>query len=344
MIELQNLSRTFRTDNGAIHAVRDVNLTIEDGEIFGVIGYSGAGKSTLVRCLNLLERPDSGKVLIDDVDLVALTERDLRSERQKMGMIFQQFNLMASRNVFDNVAFSLRYKKIPRDIIRKKVLELLDLVGISDKINAYPAQLSGGQKQRVAIARALASDPKILLCDEATSALDPQTTKSILKLIRDLNKKLGLTVVIITHEMSVIKEICHRVAVMEDGYVVELNDVISIFSQPQQQITKDFIRSTSNLARFEELVDEHSDIVEVKTGESIWRLDFYGSETKESIVANLTEEFGVKPSIIFANVEVIQDTILGSLIVRLAVNSKETESVKTYLAERGIRLEVLRYA
>lgn len=344
MIELQNLSRTFRTENGSVHAVRDVNLTIEDGEIFGVIGYSGAGKSTLVRCLNLLERPDSGKVLIDDVDLVALTERDLRSERQKMGMIFQQFNLMASRNVFDNVAFSLRYKKIPRDTIRKKVLELLDLVGISDKINAYPAQLSGGQKQRVAIARALASDPKILLCDEATSALDPQTTKSILKLLRELNKKLGLTVVIITHEMSVIKEICHRVAVMEDGYVVELNDVISIFSQPQQQITKDFIRSTSNLARFEELVDEHSDIVEVKTGESIWRLDFYGSETKESIVANLTEEFGIKPSIIFANVEVIQDTILGSLIVRLAVNSKETESVKTYLAERGIRLEVLRYA
>lgn len=344
MIELQNLSRTFRTENGDVHAVRDVNLTIQDGEIFGVIGYSGAGKSTLVRCLNLLERPDSGQVLIDGIDLVSLTERDLRAERQKMGMIFQQFNLLSSRTVFDNVAFPLRYKKISKAAIREKVEGLLELVGISDKINAYPAQLSGGQKQRVAIARALASDPSILLCDEATSALDPQTTKSILKLLRDLNKKLGLTVVIITHEMSVIKEICHRVAVMEDGYVVELDNVISIFSNPQQQITKEFIRSTSSLARFDELVEEQSDIVNLAAGESMWRLDFYGSETKESIVANLTEIFGVKPSIIFANVEVIQDTILGSLIVRVATREEETERVKQYLAERGIRLEVLKYA
>lgn len=344
MIELQNLAKTFTTDNGAVHAVRDVNLTIADGEIFGVIGYSGAGKSTLVRCLNLLERPETGRVLIDGVDLVALSEKDLRAERQKIGMIFQQFNLLSSRTVFENVAFPLRYKKIARPEIEKKVLDLLEIVGISDKVNAYPAQLSGGQKQRVAIARALASDPSILLCDEATSALDPQTTKSILKLLRDLNKKLGLTIVIITHEMSVIKEICHRVAVMEDGYVVELNDVVALFSNPQQQITRDFIRSTSNLARFDELVEEHSDIVELDAGESIWRLDFHGSETKESLVANMTEEFGVKPSIIFANVEVIQDTILGSLIVRLPITHEKTLAIKEYLRERGIRLEVLKYA
>lgn len=344
MIELQNLARTFVTDNGSVHAVRDVNLTIEDGEIFGVIGYSGAGKSTLVRCLNLLERPDAGKVLIDGVDLVALSERDLRVQRQKMGMIFQQFNLMASRTVFDNVAFSLRYKRIPRQKIKEKVVELLELVGISDKVDAYPSQLSGGQKQRVAIARALASDPSILLCDEATSALDPQTTKSILKLLRDLNKKLGLTVIIITHEMSVIKDICHRVAVMEDGYVVELNDVVSVFSDPKQQITKEFIRSTSSLARFEELVEEHSDIVDLAAGESIWRLDFYGAETKEAIVANMQERYGVKPSIIFADVEVIQDTILGSLIVRVAATPDLTEAVEAYFAERGIRLEVLKHA
>ncbi len=342
MIELINLSRTFKTDNGSVHAVRDVNLTINSGEIFGVIGYSGAGKSTLVRCINLLERPDSGQVLIEGTDLVALDERELRRERQKTGMIFQQFNLLASRTVFENVAFPLRYKRIARTEIRRKVQSLLELVGIGDKADAYPAQLSGGQKQRVAIARALASDPGILLCDEATSALDPQTTRSILKLLKDLNRKLGLTIVIITHEMSVIKEICHRVAVMEDGYVVELNDVISVFSNPQAQITKDFIRSTSNLSRFDELVEEGSEIVQLETGEALWRLDFYGSETKESIIASLVRIYNISPSIIFANVEVIEDTVLGSLIVRLAITAELAGDVTAYLKERGIRVEELR--
>jgi D-methionine transport system ATP-binding protein len=266
MIELVDVSKTFLSGNVSVHAVKDVSFTIHQSEIFGVIGYSGAGKSTLVRCLNLLERPTKGQVLIGGVDILKLGERELRRYRQKIGMIFQQFNLLASRTVFENVAFPLKYRKIKKKEIQEKVLSLLDLVGISDKVHAYPSQLSGGQKQRVAIARALASDPNILLCDEATSALDPQTTKSILKLLKDVNRKLGITIVIITHEMNVIKEICDRVAVMEDGNVVELNEVISIFSNPHAQITKDFINSTSTLSRIDELIQEKSDLVQLEEG------------------------------------------------------------------------------
>ena len=247
MIELKNVSKTFKTNQKEVQAVKNVNLTVDAGEIFGVIGYSGAGKSTLVRCINLLERPTEGQVIIENTDLTQLKEKELRTERQNIGMIFQQFNLLASRTAYQNVEFPLKGRGYSKEEIREKVESLLDLVGIADKANTYPSELSGGQKQRVAIARALATDPKILLCDEATSALDPQTTKSILKLLKEVNRKLGITIVIITHEMEVIKEICHRVAVMEDGYVVELNDVVSVFSNPQAQITKEFIRSTSSL-------------------------------------------------------------------------------------------------
>lgn len=344
MIELIDVSKTFVLDNSKVHAVEDVNLTIDDGEIFGVIGYSGAGKSTLVRCINLLERPTKGQVLIDGVDLLRLKEKDLRLKRQEIGMIFQQFNLLASRTVFENVAFSLKYKGISKGKIKDKVMSLLELVGIADKESAYPSQLSGGQKQRVAIARALASEPSILLCDEATSALDPQTTKSILKLLKDVNKKLGITIVIITHEMSVIKEICHRVAVMENGQVVELNDVTSIFSNPQAQITKDFINSTSTLSRIDELIKEKSDIVQLEEGERLWRLDFNGPETKESIVANVSKKYDINPSIIFGNVEVISDTVLGSLIVRLPVSEEVEKNVTQYLKDKQIRLEVIKSA
>lgn len=344
MIQLIDVSKTFISDNTSVYAVKDVNLTINEGEIFGVIGYSGAGKSTLVRCLNLLERPTKGQVLINGVDLLQLKEKELRLYRQKIGMIFQQFNLLASRTVFENVAFPLKYRGISKEKIKEKVLSLLDLVGISDKANAYPSQLSGGQKQRVAIARALATDPSILLCDEATSALDPQTTKSILRLLKDVNRKLGITIVIITHEMSVIKEICHRVAVMEDGNVVELNDVISIFSNPQAQITKDFINSTSNLSRIDELIQEKSDIVQLKPGQRIWRLDFYGSETKEPIISYISKKYNISPSIIFANVEVISDTVIGSIIVLLTISEQLEKDVIQYLNDKQIRVEVIKYA
>ncbi|MDR7871366.1 MAG: ATP-binding cassette domain-containing protein [Tissierellaceae bacterium] len=344
MIQLIDVSKSFISDKDSVHAVKDVNLTINNGEIFGVIGYSGAGKSTLVRCINLLERPTKGQVLIDGVDLLQLKEKDLRSYRQKIGMIFQQFNLLASRTVFDNVAFPLRYRGISKEKIKDRVLYLLDLVGISDKVDAYPSQLSGGQKQRVAIARALATEPSILLCDEATSALDPQTTKSILKLLKDVNKKLGITIVIITHEMNVIKEICDRVAVMEGGNVVELNDVVSIFSNPQAQITRDFISSTSNLTRLDELIEEKSSIVDLKPGQRIWRLDFFGSETKEAIIAQLAKKYDIEPSIIFANVEVISDTVLGSLIVIVTIDENIEQEVIKYLQDKKIRVEVIKYA
>ena len=229
MIELRGVSKTFVTGDQRIEACRNVNLTIEDGEIFGIIGFSGAGKSTLIRCINLLERPTSGSVWIDGREISGLREAELRRERKKIGMIFQHFNLMRSRTIFDNVAYPLKGSGMSRDQIGKKVGELLKLVELEDKAQAYPSQLSGGQKQRVAIARALANDPKVLLCDEATSALDPQTTQSILKLLKQVNHQLGITIVLITHQMSVIKEICDRVAVMEEGEIRETGRVIDLF-------------------------------------------------------------------------------------------------------------------
>ena len=234
MIELKNISKDFGSGEKAVHAVRDVSLSIGSGEIFGIIGFSGAGKSTLVRCINLLERPSSGSVFVAGQDLTALSAKDLRAARKKIGMIFQHFNLMPSRTVAGNVAYPLKGSGLSKEDIQKKVATLLELVGIGDKADAYPSQLSGGQKQRVAIARALANDPQVLLCDEATSALDPQTTKAILHLLKHLNETLGITIVLITHEMAVVKEICDRVAVMEYGRVVEQGEVFTVFAEPKQ--------------------------------------------------------------------------------------------------------------
>ncbi len=233
MIELSHISKEFVSGKRTVHAVQDVSLTIDKGEIFGMIGFSGAGKSTLVRCINLLERPTSGKVIVDGQDMLSLSAKELRQARKKIGMIFQHFNLMPSRTVAGNVAYPLRSSGLSKQQIAEKVQRLLDLVGIGDKAEAYPKQLSGGQKQRVAIARALANDPNVLLCDEATSALDPQTTKAILQLLKHLNETLGITVVLITHEMAVVKEICRRVAVMEHGKVVESGEVFNIFANPR---------------------------------------------------------------------------------------------------------------
>ena len=232
MIRLEHVTKTFQTRDGDVHAVKDVSLDIAEGQIFGIIGFSGAGKSTLVRCMNLLERPEEGKVIFDGKNLLDLDAAGLRHARQKMSMIFQHFNLMRSRTVYENIALPLRMEKRPKEEIDKKVMELLDLIDLVERRDSYPSQLSGGQKQRVAIARALATDPKVLLCDEATSALDPQTTQSILHLIRRINRERNITVVVITHEMLVVKEICDRVAVMEAGRVVETNDLVPIFINP----------------------------------------------------------------------------------------------------------------
>ena len=293
MIELTHISKNFASGGRTVHAVQDVSLSIGKGEIFGIIGFSGAGKSTLVRCINLLERPTSGSVTVDGKEMTALSARELRQARKKIGMIFQHFNLMPSRTVFGNVAYPLRGSGLSREQIADKVHRLLELVGIGDKAEAYPKQLSGGQKQRVAIARALANDPNVLLCDEATSALDPQTTKAILRLLKDLNEKLGITVVIITHQMAVVKEICDRVAVMEHGRVVEQGEVFNVFADPRQEITRSFIHTTSNLRKIEELIEEDSPVVQLKPGELIVRLSYIQRNVSEPLISTVSRKFAM---------------------------------------------------
>jgi D-methionine transport system ATP-binding protein len=241
LIRFENVTKTFGTSNIEVHAVNNINLTIEDGSIFGIIGLSGAGKSTLVRCINLLERPTSGKVYINDVELTALSEKELRKSRKSIGMIFQQFNLLSQRTALQNVCFPLEIAKVHKKEAHIQARELLELVGLENRMNHYPSQLSGGQKQRVAIARALATKPKVLLCDEITSALDPNTTESILELLRDINKKLGVTIVVITHEMSVVEQICDNAAVLEQGNIVEQGPVAKLFSNPQSQMARQLI-------------------------------------------------------------------------------------------------------
>lgn len=342
MITLQNISKTFIDGGKEVQAVKDVNLTIHDGDIFGIIGFSGAGKSTLVRCINLLERPTSGTVTVDDKEITALSAKELRKARKKIGMIFQHFNLMPSRTIFGNVAYPLKGSGLTKQEIADKVHNLLDLVGISEKENAYPSQLSGGQKQRVAIARALANDPKILLCDEATSALDPQTTKSILKLLQKVNETLGITIVVITHEMDVVKEICNRVAVMDHGNVVEEGEVFSIFATPQNKVTRDFIKTTSNLQKIEELVEAGSPVVALKPGELIVRLSYIEKNASEPLISAVTEKFGIILNIIFADVEIVQNAPIGGTVAIVSGDKDKVEQALTYLKEKNVGVEVIK--
>lgn len=345
MIYLKNICKTFIDDNKKeVHAVNDVSLTINDGDIFGIIGFSGAGKSTLVRCINLLERPTSGTVEVDGKDLTKLSEKELRESRKKIGMIFQHFNLFPSRTIFGNVAFPLQGSGLSKEEIAAKVRNLLELVGISEKENAYPSQLSGGQKQRVAIARALANDPDILLCDEATSALDPQTTKAILDLLKDLNKKLGITIVVITHEMAVVKEICNKVAVMEKGRIVEEGDVFSIFANPQEALTQNFIKTTSNLRKIEDLVNEGSSVVDLKPGELIVRLSYIEKNISEPLISAMTYKFNVILNIIFANIEIIQDAPIGGTVAIMSGKSEDIDAALDYLRDKNVGVEVIKDA
>mgnify|MGYP002659854151 FL=1 len=342
MITLQNISKTFIDGGKEVQAVKDVNLTIHDGDIFGIIGFSGAGKSTLVRCINLLERPTSGTVTVDDKEITALSAKELRKARKKIGMIFQHFNLMPSRTIFGNVAYPLKGSGLSKQEVADKVHNLLDLVGISEKENAYPSQLSGGQKQRVAIARALANDPKILLCDEATSALDPQTTKSILKLLQKVNETLGITIVVITHEMDVVKEICNRVAVMDHGNVVEEGEVFSIFATPQNKVTRDFIKTTSNLQKIEELVEAGAPVVALKPGELIVRLSYIEKNASEPLISAVTEKFGIILNIIFADVEIVQNAPIGGTVAIVSGDKDKVEQALTYLKEKNVGVEVIK--
>ena len=346
MIEIKDLNKTYHLKTGDVEAIKNVSLKINDGEIYGVIGYSGAGKSSLVRCLNLLEVPDSGSITVNDQKLTwiengefqRLSDHELKTVRKGIGMIFQHFNLLDRSTVFDNVAYPLKYCGKKKEKINARVRELLELVGLTDKIDVYPSQLSGGQKQRVAIARALANNPKVLLSDEATSALVPEATESILNLLKDLNKKLNLTSVLITHEMAVIKSICHKVAVMEKGRGVEEGLVYDIFSNPQADITKKFIASQSSLSKITKLLEEDSSLVQTGENGRLIRLQFEGQSTGKAAVSDISRRFGVNVNIVLANIDILQAGALGNLIVVINGEAKAIEDAIAYLNEHKVKV------
>ncbi|MGY3750621.1 methionine ABC transporter ATP-binding protein [Vagococcus acidifermentans] len=342
MLELKNIDVVFRQKKEEIRAVSDVSLTINKGDVFGIVGYSGAGKSTLVRVINLLQRPTGGEVIFQGKNLLSLTPRQLREERKKIGMIFQHFHLMMARTVYENVDFSLKYTSLSKKQRDEKVLALLELVGLSDKKETYPSQLSGGQKQRVAIARALANDPEILLCDEATSALDPKTTQQILALLKSLNQKLGVTIVLITHEMQVVKEICNRVAVMENGQVIEQNSLIHIFSRPQQALTKDFIRTATHTDKALETILQHPSLAKPDQQSELVELSYLGESASEPLIAQLYSKFQVETNILYGNIEFLQQVPFGTLIVVLKGQRTQRQKAVAYLKEQQVTVTMLR--
>ena len=341
MIKLENIDVTFKQGVKVVNAVKNVSLHVEPGDIYGIIGYSGAGKSTLVRTINLLQRPTKGNVVVNGVDLLKLKPKGLRAARKKIGMIFQHFNLMNTLSVFDNVAFPLKKSGKTKSEIEQKVLSLLELVGLEDKVNSYPRQLSGGQKQRVAIARALANDPDVLLCDEATSALDPKTTYSILELLQKVNIQLSITIVIITHEMQVVKEICNKVAVMEEGEVIEQGSVLEIFTNPERDLTKDFIDTATHINQGIETVLSHEQLLNLQEGDYLVKISFVGASTGEPLITKLSTQFQVAANILFANVEIIQDTPVGTLLVGLSGEKSGIENALSYIKEQGVSVDVL---
>ena len=332
-ILIQDVSKTFETKDGSGQALNHVSLSIETGDIYGIIGMSGAGKSTLVRCMNFLEVPSEGKVLIDGKSLSEFSPKELRKEREKIGMIFQHFNLLMQKNVLENVCFPLYIQGKKKAEARAKALELLEIVGLADRAKAYPAQLSGGQKQRVAIARALASDPQILLCDEATSALDPQTTSSILELLQDINQKFGITIVIITHQMSVVREICTHVAIMKDGEVKEQGLVEEIFSHPKSQVAKELIsKDSGNDVESKKLTQS-----EIQDGEIV-RIVFSENSAFEPVIANLILTFHEPVNILKANTKNVGGVAKGEMILQFMSDSTNVPEMKKFLTERGLEI------
>lgn len=329
IIQLKNIDVTFQNEGKTIEAVKDVSIDVKKGDVFGVIGYSGAGKSTLVRVINLLQKPTAGSVIVNGQNMLELSQKDLRTARRNIGMIFQHFNLMNSLTVYGNVDFPLRDSGLSKDERKKKIDKLLDIVGLSDRANNYPSQLSGGQKQRVAIARALANDPEILISDEATSALDPKTTTEILDLLGRLNKELGITIVIITHEMDAIKQVCNRVSVMENGRLIEEGDLLSIFGNPKEQLTKDFVNTSTHIGS---VLDEIRDsgIVDKLSGRLI-ELNYIGDSTNEPIVVELYKRFQVEANILFSNIERLQNTTVGIMLFALTGEDDKVEAAIKYL-------------
>ena len=342
MLSFSKINKTFITPSGPLSALTDINLDIQAGEIFGVIGQSGAGKSTLIRCANVLERPSSGDVHFDGQNLTALSDTHLRLVRRQIGMIFQQFNILSSRTVYENVALPLSFSSQSKQQVRDIVMPLLELTGLAHKCDAYPNELSGGQKQRVAIARALANKPKLLLCDEATSALDPETTQSILDLLKDINQKLDLTIMLITHEMEVVKRICHRLAILEKGQIIEQGGVVEFFSKPKTPTAKRFVDQplTEHLPRsFQEQILAKP----APNTYPVWRLSFRGKTTQEPFIAHLVKKYKLNINILLANIESIHDEIVGTLLVSAQGEEKALKASTEYLIEHGIDIEVLGY-
>lgn len=338
MIKLQNISKTFNTNKGELKAVDHVDLTISQGEIFGIIGYSGAGKSTLIRLLNGLEKPTEGSVNINGQEISSISGKQLRQARQKVSMIFQHFNLLWSRTVEENISFPLEIAGISKSKSKQRVKELIELVGLSGRENAYPSQLSGGQKQRVGIARALANNPEVLLCDEATSALDPETTDSILELLVDINKRLGLTIVLITHEMHVIRKICHRVAVMESGKVVEQGNVLQVFQSPEQAITKRFVAQVSGA---ESATQTIAHLIEQYPSGQLVKLVFVGDRTEQPILSRLIKQFHVEVNIVQGNIAQTQNGAYGTLYLQLDGDASSIDEAIQYLHEEEVHTEVI---
>ncbi len=344
MIKFSKVEKTYASPAGPVPALKGIDLEIAKGEIFGIIGLSGAGKSTLVRCINMLERPTGGKVIVDGKDMTALSDSELREARKDIGMIFQHFNLLSSATVYENIAFPLKLSGKSDSEIKAKVEPLLKLVGLEAKAGQYPSQLSGGQKQRVGIARALASEPKVLLCDEATSALDPQTTKAILELIRDINKKLQLTVVVITHEMQVIKDICDKVAVIDKGVIAEQGTVLEVFTNPQQSITKEFISvllSNDLPAAF------RGGKISPESAEDAYllmRLTFIGESADDPVIADMIRKFPeVETTLLFGNLDHIKSTPFGRMIIGLRGENSQVQAALDYLKSRDLKEEVIGY-
>ncbi|MCI6272813.1 MAG: ATP-binding cassette domain-containing protein [Erysipelotrichaceae bacterium] len=340
MIKLTNIKKTFNTKQKQIHAIKDVSLDIDDGEIFGIVGYSGAGKSTLIRIINQLEKQTSGNVIIDGVDITTLSEKELRKKRQSIGMIFQHFNLLWSRTVAQNIELPLEIAKIDKETRKQRVAQLINLVGLQGRENSYPSELSGGQKQRVGIARALANNPTILLCDEATSALDPETTDSILDLLSDINERLNLTIVMITHQMEVVQRICQRVAIMSDGEVVEIGSVKEVFEHPKEEITKKFVQ---NVDSGKNITKIQNDLKKSYPNGEILRLTFSGGNSDKPIIADAIRLTNLPISILDSNVSHTKSGMIGFTYIHISEGSEEDfNKFVNYLVKNYVKVEVVK--
>lgn len=338
MIEIIDLCKSYGSGASEVHALKNINLQVERGEIFGVIGFSGAGKSSLIRCVNMLETPTSGRILVDGQDMTALRGQSLRQARKKIGMIFQHFNLLETATVFQNIAVALELNKVPKAQIEKKVAALLALVGLENKANAFPSQLSGGQKQRVAIARALANDVDILLCDEATSALDPQTTEAILDLLLDINRQMNITIMLITHEMNVIKKVCDRVAVLENGEIIEQNSTLALFVDPKQPTTRNFLGSILDEKLPQPVLDK---IRERDANCKVVRLTFVGANTSMPLLSQIAKALPLAPNILSGSILQVKEETLGRLVIELSGEPSDIQKAMDMIAAAQVKAEVL---